>query len=58
MIIVCFGIFFVFVRLFGVFGRYVMIWLDEVEVKLIYVEVSISRDDVDYLDIDGVKEVL
>lgn len=45
-------------RLFGVFGRYIIIWLDDVEVILIYVEFSISGDDVDYLDFEVVKKVL
>lgn len=39
-------------------GRYVTIRLDEAEVKLTHAEASISRDDADYLDIDGAKEAL
>lgn len=45
-------------KLSGVLGRYVTIRLDEAEVKLTHAETSISRDDADYLDIDGAKEAL
>lgn len=44
------SIFVIYIRLFGVFGKYIMIGLDEVEVIVIWVEFSIGGDDGEYLD--------
>lgn len=44
------SIFVIYIRLFGFFGKYIMIGLDEVEVIVIWVEFSIGGDDGEYLD--------
>ena len=39
-------------------GKYITTRLDDAEVTLTHAESSISRDDADYLDLEGAKKAL